>query len=94
MWHENTKATFAIIAARNKAQYIFNELVRMHGIDFRSNSGSNYIVVEDIVYRYSNHWGRVSSCSWILDKDLPRWMHNEWILASCPLANFQHKHKQ
>jgi len=31
---------------------------------FKSKSGSMYYYTEEGVYRYSNHWGRVSNCRW------------------------------
>ena len=54
----------------------FEKLVEKHGINFNSPSGSRYVTTKNGVYRYSNHWGNVASCKWII-KAQPRWIKRE-----------------
>lgn len=51
----------------------------------QSDSGSRYKVVDGVVYRCSDHWGRVASCQWDLDS------HNEgrYTVAACNISNMQ-----
>jgi hypothetical protein len=47
-------------------EFKFVELTffKVKAIHFSSKSGSKYFYVDEGVYRYSNHWGRVANCRW------------------------------
>jgi hypothetical protein len=88
-FHEKTKADFKFISYNKLAEEMFNELVKENGLFFKSNSGSQYVVVNDTVYRYSNHWGNVATCKWSIvnTPNMPTWRTNN-ILAKCDLNDF------
>lgn len=57
-----------------KKSFCYFKIVENFEIDkknfkYHSKSGSSYYFVEDGVYRYSNHWGRVGNCRWRLIKN-------------------------
>lgn len=46
-------------------EVLFQE-VEFLKINYRSQSGSQYIFTNEGLYRISNHWGRVANCHWRL----------------------------
>ena len=44
---------------------LFSEIIDLK-INYKSQSGSEYIFTSDGLYRNSNHWGRVANCHWRL----------------------------
>lgn len=45
-------------------------------------SSSEYVVVGNLVYRYSDHWGRVASCHWTLDGS----SYDSWMIGVADLT--------
>lgn len=46
-------------------EVLFSEISDLK-INYKSQSGSQYIFTDDGLYRISNHWGRVANCHWRL----------------------------
>ena len=46
-------------------EVLFSEIIDLK-INYKSQSGSEYIFTSDGLYRNSNHWGRVANCHWRL----------------------------
>jgi hypothetical protein len=65
----------------------WDELCAMYpdAIKTSPKSDSKYIVLQDRVYRYADHWGRVASCDWdVITKtsDLPdNFVWGKWSLG-------------
>ena len=79
-YHLKTKANFEFVKYGNQAIENYNELVKEFGEHFHSASGSKYVVDNNgILYRLSNHWGKVSSCEWNL-KNAPEHIYAPWNL--------------
>lgn len=89
-FHLKTKATFNFVGYGDIAFQIYNSLKKDNGEFFRSTSGSKYVVVDNEVYRLSDHWGMVASCKWSLRgcPKMPTWKTN-WVLAKCRLEDFE-----
>jgi hypothetical protein len=56
-------------------EVLFSEISNLK-INYKSQSGSEYIFTAEGLYRISNHWGRVANCHWRL----------------IPLAEFKNQH--
>ena len=65
-FHIATKAEFRLIAQPDKAPVQWVKLVKMYGLNFNSESGSKYVTDGVRLWRYSDHWGRVRSCNWMI----------------------------
>lgn len=76
-----TTGTWCLIDVRHNAKTHFNELVKKYKLNYNSPSGSQYVTTDDGVYRFSDHWGRVATCNWLLDKNIPKWLDGEFFLA-------------
>lgn len=90
-YYVGTRATWTTLAVNKKAASQWAEMCATFGVDYSSPNGSHYIMVNDTVYRYSNHWGVVGSCSWHLAAPLPKWLLNTHIIACCCLQDFKFK---
>lgn len=44
-----------------------SDFERLPGSEVKSDSGSRYKVIGDVLYRLSDHWGIVASCEWEID---------------------------
>lgn len=61
------------------------------------DSTSIYLIDEatGVVYRYADHWGRVASCYWDLDRPLASWQHpREIVIAKAAFSSFIQKNIQ
>lgn len=88
-FHLATKTYFKELAYGNKASEMFKALAEDNGVFFKSKSMSQYIVMSDLVYRYSDHWGRVASCDWELPRKNYLQKNNlTFTLAVSPLSDF------
>ncbi len=85
-YFEKTKANFKIIAIGKEAEHEMNSLAIGRDFDYVSASGSKYIIIDAVVYRLSDHWGNLDTCTWNLIGQPS--MHNSLVLATCPLADF------
>jgi hypothetical protein len=63
-FHLATEATFRLIAQPAQAPMKWVELMKRYGLFFLSDSGSQYVTNGTILWRASDHWGRVASCTW------------------------------
>lgn len=61
--------------------------------EYRSKSGSKYFIVDNNVYRLSNHWGAVASCEWTLDGKgelmMSVMVSGDWQLGVANLNDFK-----
>ena len=82
-YHLKTEGLWEIIAVRKDAHEKFGELIAKHGgINYKSESRSQYITTKHGVYRYSDHWGLVASCKWQLKNyQINRDNSPVWVLA-------------
>ena len=87
-FHLKTKANFKFLKYGGMAFDMFESLVKENGLFFRSLSGSRYVVSGDLVYRISNHWGKVASCKWSL-VGAPGMPVGSISLAVCKLSDFE-----
>lgn len=93
-YHLKTKANFDFVKYGDEAYKIYAELVERFGEHFNSVSGSKYVIDNnDVLYRFSDHWGNVASCNWTL-KNAPEHLFKPWnvwrkemILAKADLKN-------
>ena len=70
-YHIQTKAFFNCFVPfpiEETKNIIFEKLIKKYNNHYKSASGSRYVVDEEGVYRFSNHWGNVASCYWGIDK--------------------------
>ena len=83
-----SNATWEIQAVRFNAEKKFVELSKKYGLNYKSISGSAYVVTTKGVYRLSNHWGNVATCSWNLKEKPPKWViiNRAPILAYVPFS--------
>jgi hypothetical protein len=65
-FHIATKAQFQLIAQPDTAVLQWAKLVKMYGLNFSSDSGSQYVTDGVRLWRFSDHWGRVRSCNWLI----------------------------
>lgn len=63
-FHISTKATFRLIAGPDTAPVKWVQLVKSFGLLFVSDSGSQYVTDGTNLWRASNHWGSVATCTW------------------------------
>lgn len=70
-YYIGTEATFEPVYVENELDAKWDELKKMEGFRFKKSplSNSEYLVNEETgdIYRYSDHWGAVASCSWKLN---------------------------
>jgi len=62
--------------------------------EYKSKTGSKYIVTKGgTVYRYSNHWGAISSCEWTLEGKGQLMMSifdaGDWEIGKAHLSEFK-----
>lgn len=62
-FHLSTKAEWTMIDNGN-VDLVWSALVEANGLFFRSESGSEYVVCDGVVFRKADHWGSVASCDW------------------------------
>jgi hypothetical protein len=95
-FHRKTTAKWEIVAVRKGAYEKFNELVKKYGLNHKSPAGSKYVTTQKGVYRFSDHWGNVATCSWDLNNGIPKWMQREkaYILAYVPFNKMTSKLKK
>jgi len=92
-----TDCTWSYLYYGNRAYDLFSELKNTSGIEIvRPYASSSYYAVDaakNEVYRLSNHWGRVASCFWFLDKDLPIWQLRQrlYVIAKANFSDFIQK---
>ena len=60
-----TKLNFHLYTFCIWKEVLFNEISGLK-INYKSESGSEYIFTAEGLYRISNHWGRVANCHWRL----------------------------
>ena len=70
-YYIGTEATFEPVSVENELGAKWDELKKMEGFRLKKSplSNSEYLVNEETgdIYRYSDHWGTVASCSWKLN---------------------------
>lgn len=54
---------------------------------FESKSGSKYHYTKNGVYRYSNHWGRVANCRWVLSR-VKKYKNQSWYVGFANWTDF------
>lgn len=52
---------------------------------YSSDSGSTYKIVNGILYRLSNHWGRVASCNW----DISDGYNSGYVVGEIPIRDLK-----
>ncbi len=64
-------ATEVTFKSLNKGYEEWERLKSIPGAEFHRSpkSDSQYVIIGDLVYRYSDHWGMVASCDWDLEGD-------------------------
>ena len=76
-FHICTKATWKRLKHADHAYDLFDSLKTREGMVVVRPHASNSIYVIDEanseVYRLSDHWERVASCFWMLDRPLEHW---------------------
>jgi hypothetical protein len=88
LFHLSTRCIFTCQSVGN-AEQDWNALVTKHGVFYKSESGSEYVVDGDIVYRMSNHWGHVGSCDWALED--PKQVSGELATTGNPMLLISHR---
>lgn len=96
-YYIDTETTFtSVVTGDETAKEIDDkwETMKKSGkFDFHKSpkSSSEYLVDKKTgdVYRYSDHWGRVASCSWQLDTE----SDSKWDIAKSNLKNFKRKNQ-
>lgn len=66
-FHEATKAKFKLISSNENAKKKFELILAGNELFFISKSGSEYFVADGGVYRLSDHWGSVATCTWEIE---------------------------
>ena len=79
-----TNATFAFVSASSIyfAELPFEEIPSPKSCSFYKKDSEN-----GLIYRYSNHWGKVASCNWGV-KNLPENENCTYIVAVCSISDF------
>lgn len=93
-FHMHTNATWIRLKWGAQAYELFQRLQTTCEVIRPVGSTSVYLIDEATgeVYRYADHWGRVASCFWDLDRPLAAWQHpREYVLAKCAFSSFQTK---
>lgn len=90
-FHQRTKIVWNMLAVGKKADEKFKQLQSNYGVFFKSNSHSSYIIIDNVIYRYANHWGNVASCTWPLDQPIHRWQFGKFVLAKANFSDFIQK---
>ena len=88
VFHLSTRCVFRCIAV-GEAETKWRELIERHGLFHRSESGSEYVLDGETVYRMSDHWGRVSSCDWALED--PNAVSGELTNGGKPMLLISHR---
>jgi len=90
-FHINTRCVFQRIKWGSHAQSLFNELIQKSGVEVIRPyaSGSVYIIDGDDVYRCADHWDRVASCYWPLDRPMEHWRQNEFVIGKANFSQFK-----
>lgn len=84
-FHIATKAEFRLIAQPDKAASQWAKLVKMYGLNFASDSGSQYVTDGVRLWRYSDHWGSVRSCNWLISP-APRMVTGQLVVEDWKTA--------
>lgn len=79
-FHIQSKGNFTFV--KTKLVHVKWMLLIMNGgVEiYSSPSGSKYIVLGDVLYRFSNHWGKVRNCHWTLGGHTPR--RDVWVIGA------------
>lgn len=56
---------------------------------FRSDSRSKYKIKNGILYRGSDHWGKVASCNWYSPFEIKPWQKGGWFYFKIPLSELK-----
>lgn len=95
----NTKCGWQIINVGDKAWDKFSELKNKQNVIFKKSPNSfglysQYVIDGDVVYRISDHWGHVGTCTWtLLNNQIPNWLWNRkpYVLAKANFSDFEFK---
>jgi len=95
----NTKCGWHIQNVGDKAWDKFNELKKQDGTIFKKSPNafglySQYVIDGNDVYRISDHWGYVATCTWtLLNNQIPDWLwkRKPYVLAKANFSEFVKK---
>lgn len=56
---------------------------------YKSDSRSRYKIKDGILYRGSDHWGKVASCNWYAPFEIKPWLQGGWFYFKIPLSKLK-----
>lgn len=81
-----------LVAAEHENQRKWNEMVASGKYEHQKSplSDSEYLLDKEIgdIYRFSNHWGRVASCQWSIDKRYGTEDVEIYAIGKCNIQDF------
>ncbi|MEK6884619.1 MAG: hypothetical protein AABY22_33610, partial [Nanoarchaeota archaeon] len=93
-YYKNTTADFKLLFSdKEDALKGLKEILRNNGLKYyMSAGGSTYAIKDDVVYRLSDHWGKLDKCVWNLlneNNEMVEIKKCDFVLGSCPLSEFK-----